>query len=205
MSVLALIVESQKSTEIFTPWELNFLRMYLYYNVTTQEPSIRKEMINLFKKALVRIQEGWAVLDRTIRHLEGKQIKQTRAKSEVVEHEEIDGDSIDELKEATKDKNRYVFFLGRLLQDCLLPGLQSDANYPRRSSCLELLSFFQRTFPDKRWEDMWSKNDTINLKNVIMFDSYESNKQMAVTVYKRLSHDKLQLVCSFYFNFFLSE
>lgn len=59
MSLLGLVVETHKSTEIFTSYELNFLKKYFHYNVTTQEAYVRQEMLSLYKKALTRMRNGY--------------------------------------------------------------------------------------------------------------------------------------------------
>lgn len=64
MSLLGLIVETHKSTEIFTSYELNFLKKFFYYNVTTQEGYVRQEMLALYKKAITRMKNGYTMLKR---------------------------------------------------------------------------------------------------------------------------------------------
>lgn len=50
VSSLSLIAECQKSTEIFTDWELKYIVTYLYYNINTQLPSTRQQIMALIKK-----------------------------------------------------------------------------------------------------------------------------------------------------------
>ncbi|KAK9674889.1 hypothetical protein QE152_g40784, partial [Popillia japonica] len=57
VSALALVVENQKSTEIFSTWELDFLKKYFHYNANTQIPSTRQRIIALYKRAVLRIKE----------------------------------------------------------------------------------------------------------------------------------------------------
>lgn len=166
------MVETQKTTEIFTEWELNFLRKYLYYNITAQIASTRKDVVHFFKKALTRIGESLAVLKRKLRG---------------------DPEGVDE---AAKSKTLYANFLNHILRECLLPGLLCDANFARRAASLELLLFFHQTFNEKYWKDVWYDDDIFNLMYTVVFDGYESNKQMAVNLLKQFPsiNCKLQTV-----------
>lgn len=118
--------------------------------------------MHFFKKALTRISESLAVLNRKLKS---------------------DPESVDE---AAKSKAFYMNFLNHILRECLLPGLLSDANFARRAASLELLLFFHQTFKDKQWKDVWFDDDIFNLMYTVVFDGYESNKQMAVSLLKQL-------------------
>lgn len=234
MLVLALIVESHKTTEIFTEWELNYIRKFLYYNITIQTPSTRKQIISLYKKALTRIKEGLAVLNRKIKNFEAQHkilnsvnengsaqnngIKNDCITENEQEIEHLENGSIkDELEQLCLEINQldlvteevsvcndmhcreiYEYFLTHLLRECLVPGLIVDANYPRKSACLELLLFFQQTFPGKKWENVLFDEDISNLTYNIVFDSYDSNKEICVALLKNFSPGKLQSVSTFF-------
>lgn len=209
--MLALVVERQKSTELFTEGELIFLKKFLYYNIAAQVAATRKEIVHLYKKTFTRINEGLAVLNRTIKN-ETKHKQIIESKNQTIKcpmQLQYDIETItnvtvtDATTEAIKNKNLYVNFLNQVLRECLLPGLLNDANFPRRSTCLELLLFFHETFKEKRWKDVWLDDDIFNLKYVIIFDSYESNKQLAVKLYKYISTDKMYKVSKLSFTYFL--
>lgn len=225
LSILALIVESQKSTALFTDWELNFLRKYLYYNITAQTPNTRKQIVATYKKAFTRVKEGLAVLNRTIRCRRGKQrlpCITERSEEEEEEESEIDDHILEEstsaeisteenidisnlqieeqfnyeltadLSEALRSKTLYEHFLTHVLRECLLPGLVADANYPRRSASMELLLFYQQTFTEKH--HLWFDEEMNHLKFNIIYDSYESHKEMIVTLLKRFPPRKMPFV-----------
>lgn len=196
-------MESQKSTELFTEDELIFLRKYLYYNISAQVAATRKEIVHLYKKAFTRISEGLAVLNRSIKNdAKHKKINENkkyckRCPMQLQYDIENITKAIDsliithkEMNEVVKNKNLYINFLNHILRECLLPGLLNDANFARRSACLELLLFFHETFQEKDWKDMWFDDDIFNLKYAIIFDTYESNKQNAVKLYKLIASDQ---------------
>lgn len=224
LSVLALIVESQKSTALFTEWELNFLRKYLYYNITAETPNTRKQIVATYKKAFIRIKEGLAVLNRMIRSRRGPQVPCASDEGQEDEESESEGlfseasspsersteENIDflnmeieeefrfeltaDVSEALRSKTLYEYFLQHVLRECLLPGLLMDANYPRRSASLELLLFFHYIFPERRWQDIYFDEDMAYMKYNLIYDSYESNKEMFVTLMKQFSPRKMPFV-----------
>lgn len=231
--VLALIVESHKTTEIFTEWELSFMKKFLYYNITVQTPSTRKQIISLYKKALTRVKEGLAVINRKIKNYEAQHkilpsvtengsdqsngIINNRTAEKEQEIVVLETGSLkDELEQLCLEMNQldlatervsvcndmycreiYEYFLSHLLRECLVPGLIVDANYPRKSACLELLLFFQQSFPGKKWEHLWFDEDINNIVYNTVFDSYESNKEMCVALLKNFSPGKLQSVSTY--------
>lgn len=71
---LATVTESLKTTELFLDWEFTFLLSYISYNITTQRPSVRKQVVTYYKKVLARFDAGLKVIERNItsltKHLE---------------------------------------------------------------------------------------------------------------------------------------
>lgn len=178
MSVLALIVECQKSTEIFTTWELNFLKKYFFYNVTTQMPNTRQQLIALYKKALVRIKEGLAVL---VRH--GVMI----CNKVKVEGEETKKVVLEELQLYKKQEVNYKVFTENFFQEYLCSGFHSGSNYQRRATCLELTLFMitENCIEQVELSKNWKSADTMALLKVLC-DTYESNISMAFQIFKKL-------------------
>lgn len=105
------------------------------------------------------------------------------------------------MNDATKNRSLYISFLKHIVRECLLPGLLNDANFARRSATLELLLFFHDTFNAENWKDLWFDEDIFNLKYTVIFDGYESNKQMAVNLLRRFASGKLQTVSKIIFGF----
>lgn len=173
LSSLAVIVESQKSTEIFLDWELDYLCKYIHYNITSQIPSIRKQIIAYFKKALARFNAGFHVIERNVNVLM-KKLEVTQEKKEAYALLQL----YQELK------NSYKYFLKRFTQQ-LIANLTFDSNFPRRATTLEILVAIQTIMPEEDWLVCWTEDDVKNCHS-ILFDSYESNKKMAVMLLKHL-------------------
>lgn len=191
--------------------------------MTSQVPNTRKQIISLYKKVLTRIRESVSVLNRsisnkqkladnsTVEEFEGcdeghsEEVKVTQECSIIIDngldkllslinlkfHSDDDDEKVSSLIDS---KNLCEQFLLYILRECLIFGLVIDANYARRSASLELLLFFQQTFPEKKWENLWFPEDMHNLKHIVINDSYESNKEMAVGLLKQFSAVKLQFV-----------
>ncbi|XP_008200323.2 tRNA (32-2'-O)-methyltransferase regulator THADA isoform X1 [Tribolium castaneum] len=72
--VLQAVAECQKSTEIFTEFELTFLIRYFRYNVSVTSANIRNRFVTYFKKILRRFDVTWtkspnSEYDNFLRHL----------------------------------------------------------------------------------------------------------------------------------------
>ncbi|KRT82581.1 hypothetical protein AMK59_4444, partial [Oryctes borbonicus] len=178
VSTLALIVESQKSTEIFSTWELDFLKKYFFYNATTQMPNTRQQIIALYKKALVRIKGSMAVLVRHITTI------CNRIKAEA---DSIQEGVLEELQSYKKQEISYKVFMETFFQEYLCCGFNSGFNYQRRSTCLELTVFMlnEKCIETEELERKWKLADTMSLLEVLC-DSYESNIAMAYDILTKL-------------------
>ncbi|KAJ8945809.1 hypothetical protein NQ314_009031 [Rhamnusium bicolor] len=173
ISVLASIVESQKSTEVFLDWEFDFLSNYMHYNITSQTPNIRKQIISYYKKALARYNAGFYVIIRNIAFL--------TKKLEIVE-EKQEAQRI--LRVYQELRNSYKSFMQKFAKQ-LISNLTFDANYYRKSTSLDLLIAVHKVLPPGEWLSCWTDDDIKNCHNVL-FDSYETNKKMAVILLKHL-------------------
>ncbi|GJQ88097.1 hypothetical protein Trydic_g13108 [Trypoxylus dichotomus] len=178
VSTLALVIESQKSTEIFSTWELDFLKKYFFYNVTTQMPNTRQQIIALYKKAFIRIKESMAVLVRHIATICNK------IKAEV---DSIQEGVLEELQLYKKQEISYKVFMETFFQEYLCSGFHSGFNYQRRSTCLELMVFMlnEKCIEPEELERKWKVTDTMILLEVLC-DSYESNIAMAYDILTKL-------------------
>ncbi|CAK1543288.1 unnamed protein product [Leptosia nina] len=61
---LALIIESTKTTEIFSQKDLDFVLFFLKYNCNAQEPHFRQLMLSMIKKFIKRFEDSYKVLKR---------------------------------------------------------------------------------------------------------------------------------------------
>ncbi|KAJ4445663.1 hypothetical protein ANN_12347 [Periplaneta americana] len=123
VSALSLLAVSHRSTEAFSPCELQLIKTYLVYNVNTEDPSSRQQTLALMKKVLTRLHGSSQVLFR--------KIEQGKAKKK-----ELETDS----NEAHLLKS-YNTFLLWLLDFCFI-NLFPGANFGRRGSSLQV------TYPD---------------------------------------------------------
>ncbi|XP_057665069.1 thyroid adenoma-associated protein homolog isoform X1 [Diorhabda carinulata] len=173
ITVLAVIIETQKSTELFLNWELDYLIKYIHYNITTQIPHIRRQIISYYKKALTRFNAGFAVLSRNLGNLE-KRLEMGHRTPEVLNTITIYRELIDTYKKFLDIFTKY-----------LISNLTFDSNYPRRAVSLELLITIQINLTADKWQSLWTEDDIKNCHS-ILFDSYESNKKMAAILLKKL-------------------
>ncbi|CAO1416842.1 unnamed protein product [Diamesa serratosioi] len=61
---LSLIVDSRKTTELFSVQEFECICFFLEYNINVQEPSVRQSIKGLLKNTFIRVQSGLQVLIR---------------------------------------------------------------------------------------------------------------------------------------------
>lgn len=66
---LALIVDTQKTTELFQEFDLTFLLSFLHYNITNQSPNIHKQISTYYKRSLFRLEASNALILRTNNNL----------------------------------------------------------------------------------------------------------------------------------------
>lgn len=136
-------------------------------------PSIRKQIVSYFKKALIRVNAGTHVIDRNI-NVMTKRIEVTPERKEAyalhLVYQEL--------------KHSYEYFLRRFTQQ-LIGNLTFDSNYPRRATTLEILITIQSFMPKEDWLACWTDDDVKNCHS-ILFDGYETNKKMAVMLLKHL-------------------
>lgn len=64
ISALTLIGESQKITEVFNSKDFECILLFLEYNVNVQNPSVRQQILGVFKNIFARIEKSLGVLFR---------------------------------------------------------------------------------------------------------------------------------------------
>lgn len=174
------MVECQKSTELFSLWELQFLQRFFQYNVTSQIPSTVQQIKYLYKKALVRIKEGQMVILRQLNSL----TKLVQQKPQLLK----------ELDQWNIKQRNYHEFLRLFVLENLKPGILPSANHYRRSFCLEILNAIQPCVPLELWKILWMPND-IEYLYLILDDSYETNIILATSIIKSIprTHHKVSI------------
>nr|CAH7713689.1 unnamed protein product [Callosobruchus chinensis] len=169
VAALASIVESQKTTGLFLTWELDYLGVFIRYNVTSQKPNTRKQIIALYKKALARFWSGMHAINRDIEMCSKRMNK--------------DGSTI--LQRISTDfKAAYDSFLASFTKQ-MIGFLTFDSNFARRNTCLELLLVVKDMVAEADWLSYWTIENVKNCHS-ILFDGYEINKKLAVALLKTL-------------------
>ncbi|XP_022900638.1 tRNA (32-2'-O)-methyltransferase regulator THADA [Onthophagus taurus] len=187
--VLGLIVESQKSREVFSLWELAFLKKFFHYNVTTQSPSIRQQLIGLYKKVFIRIRDTLSVLNRNLNNLTTK-IENFNRNENTTDVDLNENRKMNFLKELEilkeQDVDTRQFFM-LMFQKYLCPGFQTGFNYQRRSVCLELVLFVitEKCVEEEEIRKLWKPEFTQFLIELLE-DSYETNIKMAFLILKKM-------------------
>ncbi|CAH0552961.1 unnamed protein product [Brassicogethes aeneus] len=154
ISVLGVIVESQKSTELFLEWEFDFLLSYLFYNISSQVPHIRKETITYYKHALARYEASYNVIQRNIKKIYGY-----------------------------NEKAKYYTKFLKSFTKLLIGNLARDANYPRRCASLELLLLAEPILKDD-WIGCWNKDAVFNLQNILYDSYEGNKKMAVAILHK---------------------
>lgn len=187
---------------------MEFLKKYFYYNITAQVPNTRKQIISLYKKVLLRVKEGLIVIDRMYKKfIVGRasvvdytaedscktsdiKVCQVNKTSNTINcSHEISAHSARDMSLIKRNYNLYFYFVGTFVKECLVTGLFADANYPRRSAALELLLYYQQNFSNTCWKRVWHKEDIQHLKNIVIYDTYDSNKDMAIAILREISSE----------------
>ncbi|KAJ8917148.1 hypothetical protein NQ315_012640 [Exocentrus adspersus] len=180
ITALAAVVDTQKSTEIFLDFEFEFLLTYIRFNITSQIPNIRKQMITYYKKAFTRYSAGYYVITKHRENLL-KQLAEKQGDREL--------DRVAKIYNELTDS--YKSFILRMAKQ-LISNLTYDSNYFRRSISLDLLVSLQKLLGEDEWRRCWTEEDVINCHN-ILFDSYEGNKKLALMVLKHLPPSSMGL------------
>ncbi|GLV20132.1 THADA, partial [Carabus blaptoides fortunei] len=167
---LALIAESRKSTATFTGWELKYIVTYLRYNINTQLPSTRQQIMSLMKKILIRFDAGYDTILRNY----SKVPDGTKA-------------------EYFEQKTQYEEFIVNL-RDCIFESLFPGANFSRRVICLETLTLLKpillKLFSVEN--NLWTRTEAEAIL-LCLGDSYESNKKLAASLLAQCAPELMKL------------
>uniref|UniRef100_A0A1Y1MLP0 tRNA (32-2'-O)-methyltransferase regulator THADA n=3 Tax=Photinus pyralis TaxID=7054 RepID=A0A1Y1MLP0_PHOPY len=166
--ILAIVVNSHSSTEVFSEWELNFLIEYCYYNVSVPNGSFRQKLISCTKKVMMRVKDVTNVFENKI--LSAKSLSSDDLREKLLQKLSADVTPV-----LTAYANFWKFLFGKVL----LPGIYLDSNYDRKATCLEILYFSSTMMPKQNFEKLWKHSDVENLKHILEYDTYEQNKETA--------------------------
>lgn len=152
--------------------ELNFLMKFFQYNVTTQEPSIKQDILALYKKALTRIKDSYMTLKRSIDYW-----------NQTIELNKMNKD----FKIYQDRLMCYESFYETFIMNHLKKGLSTTSNIHRKSICLELIVFMSDIVPASLWNNCWRTDDTALLSD-LFDDPYESMLVLALKLMNILSN-----------------
>nr|XP_012149021.1 PREDICTED: thyroid adenoma-associated protein homolog [Megachile rotundata] len=185
LNTLALVVESKKSTLKFTFKEFDIIILFLQVNLKE-----KLEFVPLIKKALKRMKESLAVLQRQytqeekIRYHYQKNCNSMEMRQEVLHH------SYEMSFNIKRDIEMYGDAFRSLRNTCIC---SPDATYSRRKSSLQIL-LLMRDFLDNEFKYItWESEQAEALFKLMLLDTYESNKEMAFKLIKSINTTLLQL------------
>ncbi|XP_034189800.2 thyroid adenoma-associated protein homolog [Osmia lignaria lignaria] len=185
LNTLALIVESKKSTLKFTPKELDIIILFLRINFKE-----KLEFVPLIKKALKRMKESFAVMQRQCAQEEKMRYHYQKNCSSIEMNQEILDKSYRISFGLKKDIDKYCNAFRSLRNMCIC---SPDATYSRRKSSLQIL-LLMKDFLDNEFKHIaWEVEQMEALFQLMLLDTYESNKEMAFKLIKSVNPSLLQL------------
>ncbi|XP_033122227.1 thyroid adenoma-associated protein homolog [Anneissia japonica] len=169
LDTFALICDTKKTAEVLTDCDFDLIKFFLPYNLSSDLPSFRQQLMMLIKKLLIRLQDSG--------RLHYKNSKTTNCPSQ---------------SEAANRIHAYKGFLDWFVE-LLFSGLQSGSCYSTRVSSLSALSILSKFQSGCSW---YGDSIIFSPKNVKLLlrcftDPYESNKVMAFNLLVPLTQKQL--------------
>ncbi|XP_032686483.1 thyroid adenoma-associated protein homolog [Odontomachus brunneus] len=185
LDTLALLVESKKSTLRFTYKELNIILLFLRCNLCE-----KMEYIPLIKKALKRLKDSLAVMQRQL--IQRERIRNHDKENAAFETYTDTLSVSDQISEQIEYNimDYTVFFIN--LREICVDNLYPDATYHRRRSSLRILLLVQELLSNEFKDIEWSKEQVEKIFQCLLLDTYEHNKEMA---YQLIKHTDPNLLC----------
>ncbi|XP_030105663.1 tRNA (32-2'-O)-methyltransferase regulator THADA isoform X3 [Mus musculus] len=130
IDTLGLLCESNRSTEVVSTEEMQWVQFFITYNLNSQSPGVRQQICSLLKKLFCRIQESSQVLYKL------EQRKSTP---------DSENGSIREQPSVTLQQYKnFMSSVCNILFEALFPG----SSYSTRFSALTILGSVAEVFPD---------------------------------------------------------
>ncbi|XP_048208994.1 thyroid adenoma-associated protein isoform X2 [Perognathus longimembris pacificus] len=129
IDTLGLLCESNRSTEIVSTEEMQWIQFFLTYNLNSQSPGVRQQICSLLKKLFCRIQESSQVLYK---------LEQSKSK--------LEPENALAKEQPSVSLQQYKDFMSSIcssLFEALFPG----SSYPTRFSALTILGSIADVFP----------------------------------------------------------
>ncbi|KYN05760.1 Thyroid adenoma-associated protein [Cyphomyrmex costatus] len=189
LEMLALLVESKKSTSSFTVMELHLILLFLSNNLCE-----KMEYMPFIKKALKRLKDSYAVTERQF--LQALKKKECYEKqnliSKMYEDNHLDVAHKESEQIEYNTRTNYEYFMLNLRRLCVF-NLYPEATYDHKRSCLQILLLMQNLMPDKFKNLKWEKDKVEVILYCLMADTYEPNKEMAYQIISSISPELLSL------------
>nr|XP_036846718.1 thyroid adenoma-associated protein isoform X3 [Manis javanica] len=129
LDTLGLLCESNRSTEIISPEEMQWIQFFITYNLNNPSPGVRQQICSLLKKLFCRIQESSQVLYK---------LEQSKAKCEPENEFTKQHPSV-----SLQQYKNFMSSICNSLFEALFPG----SSYPTRFSALTILGSMAEVFP----------------------------------------------------------
>ncbi|XP_058407325.1 thyroid adenoma-associated protein isoform X1 [Diceros bicornis minor] len=129
IDTLGLLCESNRSTEIVSSEEMQWIQFFITYNLNSQSPGVRQQICSLLKKLFCRIQES----SQTLYKLEQSKSKQEPENELTKQRPSV---SLQQYK-------NFMSSICNTLFEALFPG----SSYPTRFSALTILGSIAEVFP----------------------------------------------------------
>ncbi|XP_071433610.1 tRNA (32-2'-O)-methyltransferase regulator THADA [Pithys albifrons albifrons] len=128
IDALGLLCETHRTTEIVSMEEMQLIRFFMMYNLNSQSPSVRQQIVSLLRKLFCRIQESSQVLYK---------LEQNKTKQELLEN----STTMHPLGILQQYKDFMSSVCDRLFE-LLFPG----SSHPTRFSALSILESIAEVF-----------------------------------------------------------
>ncbi|XP_067637343.1 tRNA (32-2'-O)-methyltransferase regulator THADA isoform X3 [Eurosta solidaginis] len=181
---LRLLVETNKTTEQLTLLECENLLLFLEYNANSQSPATRQKMLALFNKALMRCELN---LLKQLKDRKPAKTNSDNTKTTTITTTTRNTGAIRKTIDGIGDDEPMQLQFLRDFIKKLVRNLFQGANFSRRSVSLQLLEQCIQICENCAISlDSILPRNTVRTLTVMLSDSYESNKKLAVNILKAI-------------------
>jgi hypothetical protein len=209
IACLALISESQKTTESFSKEELDLIKKFLIYNVNNESPAVRQKSLSLFKKVcliflmfikyvnnMYKMQHNVCNIIFLIQIM--TRLKDSEYALNRVVQNNLNRPAIAKPKDTSRESKLledYTNFLSWLISfciDCLFTG----ASFARRCVVLNMLTVSMEL---GFWKNEFHTQENGAVLLRCLSDTYEENKALARSLILAMPPNILGFDVSFYY------
>ncbi|KAL1782981.1 thyroid adenoma-associated protein isoform X1 [Sigmodon hispidus] len=129
IDTLGLLCESNRSTEVVSTEEMQWVQFFITYNLNSQSPGVRQQICSLLKKLFCRIQESSQVLYK---------LEQRKSSADSENRSSKEGPPV-----SLEQYKNFMSSICNILFEALFPG----SSYSTRFSALSILGSVAEVFP----------------------------------------------------------